>query len=175
MRRDSLTPCSTSILAGVCLERITAARACLLAGGGYAESVHRSRAWNPKCLLRRCFKNPSGGFCSRSSPTANSGRLYASQAVSRTGSSSVAPVRPRTASAPRPSGSCPTRYRVAFAAAPSGPHPSPLEPLPVARRPVLPVAVQGIRPMASPPRGCRISGTSSSSGIARATRSAGHP
>jgi hypothetical protein len=30
-------------------------------------------------------------------------------------------------------------------------NPSPLEPLPVARRPVLPVAVQGIRPMASPP------------------------
>src|SRR5512135_1893134 len=71
--------------------------------------------------IRNCFKNPSGGSCSRSSPTANSGTLDGPQAVFRNGPSVAAPVRPKTASAPPPSGSCPTRCRAACAAAPSGP------------------------------------------------------
>src|SRR5271166_3884568 len=81
----------------------------------------RTPSKSTKRELRNCFKNPSGGSCSRSSPTANSGTPDGSLAVCRIESSVVALARPKTASALRPSGSCPTRSRGAFAAAPSGP------------------------------------------------------
>ncbi len=89
---------------------------------GFVQADHGPATINPSLvLLRNSFKNPAGGSCSRSSPTANSGTPDGSQAVCRSGSSIVALARPKTASAPRPSGSCPTRCREVFAAAPGGP------------------------------------------------------
>src|SRR5262249_17047024 len=63
--------------------------------------------------VRNCFKNPSGGPCSRSWRVAGSGTRGGSTAACHSGSSAAVLARPTRACSRRPTGSCPGHCRAA--------------------------------------------------------------